>query len=83
MKLVGIPPKMLGVNEFGYIEDYNNSFVVARELARNGFVFDLRNAEGEIRLGFSGTHTFRTRINSFVFSKKIVETTAQGVQVVL
>ncbi len=83
LKAVGIPPKMLGVNEYGYIEDYNNSFVVARELARNGFVFDLRNAEGEIRLGFSATRTFRTRINSFVFSKKIVETTANGVQVVL
>ena len=83
LKAVGIPPKMLGVNEYGYIEDYNNTWVVARELARSGFVFDLRNAEGEIRLGFGAVRAWRTRVNTFVFSKKIIETTAQGVQVVL
>ena len=83
LKAVGIPPKMLGVNEYGYIEDYNNTWIVARELARSGFVFDLRNAEGEIRLGFGAVRGWRTRVNTFVFSKKIIETTAQGVQVVL
>jgi len=74
---------MLGLNQYGLAENYNNLFVVSRELARNGFVFDLRNAEGEVRLGFSGTRTFRTRVNSFVFSKKVIETTAAGIQVVL
>lgn len=83
LKAVGIPPKMLGLNQYGLAENYNNLFVVSRELARNGFVFDLRNAEGEVRLGFSGTRTFRTRVNSFVFSKKVIETTAAGIQVVL
>ncbi len=83
LKAIGISPKMLGLNQYHNAENYSNLFVVSRELARNGFVFDLRNAEAEVRLGFSGTRTFRTRVNTFVFSKKVIETTASGIQVVL
>jgi hypothetical protein len=83
LKAIGIAPKMLGLNQGGYAEDYNNTFFVSRELARNGFVFDLRNAEAELRLGFSGVRAQRLRVNTFVFSKKIVQTTATGVEVVL
>lgn len=83
LKAVGISPKMLGLNNYSNAENYSNLFVVSRELARNGFVFDLRNAEAEVRLGFSATRAFRTRVNTFVFSKKVIETTASGIQVVL
>ena len=83
LKAIGIAPKMLGLNNYSNAENYSNLFVVSRELARNGFVFDLRNAEAEVRLGFAETRTFRTRVNTFVFSKKVVETTASGIQVVL
>ena len=83
LKAIGISPKMLGLNQHSNNENYSNLFVVSRELARNGFVFDLRNAEAEVRLGFSAPRTFRTRVNTFVFSKKVIETTASGIQVVL
>ncbi len=86
LKAIGISPKALGQNQGGQAEDYSNTFLISRELARNGFVFDLRNAEAELRLGFSGPRPNagdRLRVNTFVFSKKIVQTTATGVEVVL
>lgn len=86
LKAIGIKPKALGQNQGGQAEDYSNTFLISRELARSGFVFDLRNAEAELRLGFSGPRPNagdRLRVNTFVFSKKIVQTTATGVEVVL
>ena len=85
LKAIGIPPRHLGANEYSMCEDYNNLYFVGRELARNGFVFDLRNAEAELRLGFSAARPAgnRIRVNTYVFSKKVVETSPAGVQVVL
>ena len=45
-------------------------------------VFDLRNAEPELRLSFSGSRSHILRANTFVFSKKIIQTTATGLQVI-
>ena len=89
MKAVGISPLCLGRNINSDLENYNQTFILSRELARNGFVFDLRNAEAEIRLGFAAVpestvaRTNVLRVNTFVFSKKIIETTETGVQVIL
>ncbi len=79
---IGKQPLCLGNNEFSDLNGYTNTFLIARELARNGFVFDLRNAEPEIRLQFSGTRADVLRINTFVFSKRVIQTSAQGVQVI-
>ncbi len=82
-RAIGKDPVSLGSNEFGDLNGYTNTFLLSRELARDGFVFDLRNAEPEIRLQFNnGARADVLRVNSFVFSKRIVQTTAQGVQVI-
>ena len=83
MKAVGITPLCLGRNIGSDMDNYNQTFLVSRELARNGFVFDLRNAEAEVRTAYSATRTNITRVNTFVFSKKIIETTESGVAVIL
>ena len=52
----------------------------ARELARGDSVFNLQNAEPQIRLGFSavrgvdkyGSQIGNVRMKTFVFSKKIL-----------
>ena len=80
---IGKPPLNLGDNERCLLAGYANSYLTSRELARQGFVFDLRNAEPEIRLKFSAVRGNIIRCNTFVFSKKIVQSTATGVQVVL
>ena len=72
----------LGSADFGDLNGYSNKFLFSRELARQGFVFDLRNAEPEVRLQFSGVRNSVLRVNTFVFSKRIVQTSAQGVQVI-
>ena len=72
----------LGNVDFGDMEDYTNTPLIARELARNGMVFDLRNAEPEIRINFSSGRGDILRANTFVFSKKIIQTTATGLQVI-
>ena len=85
-RATGKQPLNLGNVDFDDMEDYTNTPLIARELARGGMVFDLRNAEPELRLGFSGVRNGATqgilRANTYVFSKKIIQTTANGVQVI-
>jgi hypothetical protein len=85
-RAIGKQPLNLGSVDYGDMEDYTNTPLIARELARGGMVFDLRNAEPELRLGFSGVRTADDkgilRANTYVFSKKIIQTTATGVQVI-
>ncbi len=81
-RAIGKQPMSLGSVDFGDMEDYTNTPLIARELARNGMVFDLRNAEPELRLNFSAGRTDILRVNTFVFSKKIIQTTANGLQVI-
>ena len=76
-------PMNLGSNERGQLLDYSNAFLYSRELARGDFVFDLQNAEPEVRLGFSAARATPTRVNSFVFSNKVIRTTPQGIMVEL
>ena len=80
---IGKEPMSLGLNKGQDCNDYNQTFLLCRELARNQYVFDLRNAEPEIRLGFSTARAEVLRSQSFVFSNKIIQATATGVQVVL
>ena len=81
-RAIGKQPLNLGSVDFDDMEDYTNTPLIARELARNGMVFDLRNAEPELRLAFSSSRTEILRANTFVFSKKIIQTTATGLQVI-
>lgn len=82
-KAINKTPLCLGDNIGQESNDYNQTHLICRELARNNFVFDLRNAEPEIRLAFSAARAEVLRAQSFVFSNKIIQTSATGVQVVL
>lgn len=81
-RALGVQPVNLGNADFCDLENYTNTPLISRELAREGMVFDLRNAEPELRLSFSGSRTNILRANTFVFSKKIIQTTATGLQVI-
>ena len=81
-RALGKQPTNLGNADYGNLENYSNTPLICRELARKGMVFDLRNAEPELRLEFSGARNNVLRANTYVFSKKIVQTTATGVQVI-
>ena len=79
---INTPIKSLGEATGGNLDDFVNTPLISRELARGDFTFDLRNAEAELRLGFSGVRTHNMRVNSFVWSKKIVSTSSSGVQII-
>ena len=75
-----IPVKSLGSSEHASLDFYTNRYLHARELARGNSVFNLQNAEPQIRIGFSavrGTDKIAGQIgnikmNTYVFSKKIL-----------
>lgn len=79
---INMPIRSYGEARKGQLEDYVNTHLISRELARGDFVFDLRNAEPELRLGFNIARQNNLRVQTFVWSKKIVSTSSSGVQVI-
>ena len=72
--------KSLGATNGANQDCYTNKYLHARELARGDAVFDLRNAEPQIRLGFSaaratdfrGVNFTNLTMTTLVFSKRVI-----------
>ena len=76
--------KDLGNFDGSNADDYTNTFMIGRQLARQPYYYDLGNAEGQIRLGFSAARGQDTLANTFIWSRKIASVSESGgVQVVL
>lgn len=77
---LNIAVKNLGSSSYADLGNYTNRYLHARELARGNSVFNLQNAEPQIRLGFSGARgtdrlsqqVGNLRMKTYVFSKKIL-----------
>ena len=77
---ININVKHLGSSEGADLGQYTNRYLHARELARGASVFNLQNAEPQIRIGFSdgrgedkyANQIANIRMLSWVFSKKIL-----------
>ncbi len=86
---IGVQCKSLGSGEYADLDIYTNRFMIARQLARDGSVFNLQNAEPQIRLTFTAprgvdAHNIaRNNINmlSYVFSKQIISISDSGLQI--
>lgn len=77
-------PQDLGQSDKHNLNNYTNTYLTARELARGNYFYDLSDAEPQLRLGFSGTRTNNHTINTYVWSKKIVVADPQeGLRVIL
>ena len=80
LSTLGFAPKNLGNTDASNGNIQANRFLLARELARGDMVYNLQNAEPQLRIGFSGArgndayHNARhnTTMRTFVFSKKII-----------
>ncbi len=71
--------KDLGNADGSHLEYYTNTFLIARQLAKRGYFYNLRDAEGQVRLQLDGTtRTSPFQINNYVWSKKVVEVSADG-----
>jgi len=87
---IGVRCKSLGSGEFADLDVYTNRFMVARELARDGSVFNLQNAEPQLRLTFTAARNNDlynadpfTNINmlTYVFSKQVIQITDKGLEI--
>ena len=70
--------KDLGNDEGANLEEYTNMFVIARQLAKRPFNYNLKDAEPQIRLGFSAARANNVQVLNYVWSKKIVNVGANG-----
>ncbi len=83
---LSFPVKCLGSTVNCDLGQYTNRYCHARELARGNSVFNLQNAEPQIRIGFSasrGPDKFANqigniRMNTYCFSKKILHIDAEN-----
>jgi len=77
-------PQDLGQSDQYNLNDYTNTYVVARELARGNYFFDLTDAEPQIRLGFDDVRTANFQVSTWVWSKRVVVADPQqGIRVIL
>ena len=80
---MGTPLSSFGDGSGKNLDSYSNTFLVARELARGDFVYDLRSAEPSIRLGFSATRSQISRVNTFVWSDRVINIGPSGLSLII
>ena len=77
-------PQDLGQSDQYNLNDYTNTYLVARELARGNYFYDLTDAEPQIRLGFDAVRTSNFQVSTWVWSKRVVVADPQqGIRVIL
>lgn len=54
------------------LEKYTNTFLIGRQLAKKPYYYDLKDSEGQIRLGFSAAPGDNYQVNTFVWNNKVV-----------
>jgi len=54
------------------LEKYTNTFLIGRQLAKKPYYYDLKDSEGQIRLGFSAAPGANYQVNTFVWNNKVV-----------
>jgi len=65
------------------LNGYSNSFLICRELARGKkYVYDLTEAEPQLRLGFTATRTSIIRVNTFVWADKVIRVNNEEIIVI-
>ena len=81
---IGKTVKRLGDSKGGGQADYNFTYITARELARGKeFVYQLKDAEAELRSEYSAVRTRNHRLINFVFSVRSIMVEDGAVSLVL
>lgn len=80
---IGKVTESLGSSDKHNLDGYTNPFIYGRQLAEGDFVVNLREAEPQLRLGFSGTRTHPFRSHTYVFSTKVLMSSSAGLQLEL
>lgn len=80
---IGKVPESLGSSSKHDLDGYTNPFMYGRQLAEGDFVVSLREAEPQLRLGFSGTRASPFRAHTYVYSTKIIMSSSGGLSIEL
>ena len=72
----------LGSAISGNLADYSNTYLIARELSRGQYVYNLKDSEAQLRTRYSTTRSNNFKINTYCFSKKIVNVSNEGLVVI-
>ena len=85
MRSIGKVVKAFGDTSSGGINDYSYTYLTTRELARGeDFVYNLKDSEAQIRLGFSAPRTNNIKVETFVFSvRSLMISKDAGISLVL
>tara|TARA_Y100000004_G_C8598259_1_gene279436 strand:+ start:10 stop:456 length:447 start_codon:yes stop_codon:yes gene_type:complete len=62
----------LGNSDGANLNIYTNTFYIARQLAKRPYYYDLKEAEGQIRLGFSAARANNVNVNTFIWNRKVL-----------
>ncbi len=54
------------------LEKYTNTFLIGRQLAKKPYYYDLKDSEGQIRLGFFEAPGANYQVNTFIWNNKVV-----------
>jgi hypothetical protein len=80
---IGKVPESLGSSSKHDLDGYTNPFMYGRQLAEGDFVVSLREAEPQLRMGFSGTRASPFRAHTYVYSTKIIMSSGSGLAIEL
>ena len=84
MRTIGKVVKGFGDASAGSINDYSYTYLTSRELARgDDFVYNLKDSEAQVRLGFSGARTNNVKLETFVFSVRSIMVNKDNLSLVL
>lgn len=84
MKTIGKVVKGFGEAGGSGINDYSYTYLTSRELARgDDFVYNLKDSEAQIRLGFSAGRTNNIKLETFVFSVRSIMVNKDNLSLVL
>lgn len=80
---MGTGAKSFGDASGSNLNGYSNTFLACRELARGRYVYSLREAEPSVRLAFTGSRDEIVRVNTFVWSDRVIRVDGSGLSVIL
>ena len=84
MKTIGKVVKAFGDAGRGGINDHSYTYLTTRELARGqDFVYNLKDSEAQIRLGFSATRGQNIKLETFAFSVRSIMISENNLSLVL
>ena len=81
LEVINKTPSNMGFNNAQNLDNYTCTYLHALRLATGDFIFDLSQAEPQIRLGFSEVRANNIMATTMVFCNKIISVDGTGIRI--